>query len=121
MGYGRRLKPFDATVFDSMLPGPHEILRRLPERLIWTPIMMLTAKDGQIGSLVSSNLTQPGGDRLTQSIVVSGFQDLDFVVVCSVDEPVFVVDPPGPVPGQFPLEGFWLSNPGEQVALDLSD
>jgi hypothetical protein len=58
-------------------------------------------------------------DRL--SIVVSSFEDLDFVVVCSVHEPVFIVDPPGPVTGQSPLERFWLSNPGKRVALDFSN
>jgi hypothetical protein len=55
------------------------------------------------------------------SVVVSGFQDLDLVIVCSVHEPMFVVDPPGPIPGQFPFEGFWFSNPCERVALDFSD
>ncbi len=28
------------------------------------------------------------------SVVVSGFEDLDFVIVCAVDDPVFVVDAP---------------------------
>ena len=55
------------------------------------------------------------------SVVVAGFQDLDFVVVCSVDEPMFVVDPPGPIPGQFPFEWFWFSDASEWVALDFTD
>src|SRR5580693_1055952 len=55
------------------------------------------------------------------SIVVSGFQNLDFVIICPVHEPMFVVDPPGPVPRQFPPERFWFSNPRERVALDFSD
>jgi hypothetical protein len=55
------------------------------------------------------------------SVVVSGFQDLDFVIICSVHEPMLVVDPPGPVPGQFPLERFWFSNAHERVTLDFSD
>jgi two-component system OmpR family response regulator len=40
---------FDVIILDIMLPGPsgYEILRRLRERQIWTPILMLTAKDGE--------------------------------------------------------------------------
>jgi hypothetical protein len=53
--------------------------------------------------------------------VVSGFQDLDFIIVCSVDEAMLVVNPPGPVSGQFPLERFWFSDAHERVALDFSD
>jgi len=55
------------------------------------------------------------------SIVVSGFQDLDFVIICSVHEPMLVVDPPGPIPGQLPLERFWFSDTYERVALDFCD
>ena len=40
---------FDVIILDIMLPGPsgYEILRRLRERQVWTPILMLTAKDGE--------------------------------------------------------------------------
>jgi hypothetical protein len=53
--------------------------------------------------------------------VVSGFQDLDFVIVCSIHEPMLVVDPTGPVPGQFTFERFWFPNAKERVALDFRD
>ncbi len=55
------------------------------------------------------------------SVVISGFENLDFGVVCSVHEPMFVVDPPGPVPGQFPFERLWFPDPCEWVALDFPD
>jgi two-component system, OmpR family, response regulator len=40
---------FDAIVVDIMLPGMsgYEIVRRLRARGVWTPIMMLSAKDGE--------------------------------------------------------------------------
>jgi hypothetical protein len=63
----------------------------------------------------------PGETPAGGSVVISGFEDLDLIIVRSVDEPVLVVDPPGPVSGQFPLERFWFSNPCEGVALDFSD
>jgi hypothetical protein len=66
----------------------------------------------------SSNPEQRAGGL---SVVVSSFQDLDFIIVCSVYEPMFVVDAPGPVPGQLPLERLWLSNPSGRVTLDFSD
>ncbi len=39
---------FDVIVLDIMLPGRngYEVLRRLRERNVWTPVLMLTAKDG---------------------------------------------------------------------------
>ena len=39
---------FDVIVLDIMLPGVngYEVLRRLRERDVWTPVLMLTAKDG---------------------------------------------------------------------------
>ena len=39
---------FDAIVIDIMLPGlnGYNVLREIRKRKIWTPIMMLTAKDG---------------------------------------------------------------------------
>lgn len=41
--------PYDAIVLDIMLPGlnGYEVCRRLRDAEIWTPILMLTAKDGE--------------------------------------------------------------------------
>ncbi|MEV6349133.1 response regulator transcription factor [Actinoplanes sp. NPDC051851] len=40
---------YDAIVLDIMLPrlSGYEVCRRLREREVWTPILMLTAKDGE--------------------------------------------------------------------------
>ena len=40
---------FDVIVLDIMLPGlsGYEVLRRLRAREVWTPVLMLTAKDGE--------------------------------------------------------------------------
>jgi two-component system OmpR family response regulator len=40
---------YDAIVLDIMLPGlsGYEVCRQLREREVWTPILMLTAKDGE--------------------------------------------------------------------------
>ncbi len=40
--------PYDVIVLDVMLPGRHgyDVLTNLRQRKIWTPILMLTAKDG---------------------------------------------------------------------------
>ena len=40
---------FDVVVLDIMLPGlsGYEVLRRMRARDIWTPVLMLTAKDGE--------------------------------------------------------------------------
>jgi two-component system OmpR family response regulator len=39
---------FDVIVLDIMLPGlsGYEVLRRMREKEVWAPVMMLTAKDG---------------------------------------------------------------------------
>jgi DNA-binding response OmpR family regulator len=43
-------QPFDAVILDVMLPGLNgfEVCARLREGGIWTPILMLTAKDGEL-------------------------------------------------------------------------
>ena len=40
---------FDVVVLDIMLPGlnGYEVLRRMRTRSVWTPVLMLTAKDGE--------------------------------------------------------------------------
>jgi len=40
---------FDVIVLDIMLPGKHgyQIVRELREREVWTPVLMLSAKDGE--------------------------------------------------------------------------
>jgi len=40
---------FDVVVLDIMLPGysGYEVLRRLRAQDVWTPVLMLTAKDGE--------------------------------------------------------------------------
>ncbi|BAH55688.1 MULTISPECIES: response regulator transcription factor [Rhodococcus] len=40
---------FDVVVLDIMLPGMHgyQILRELRARQVWTPVLMLSAKDGE--------------------------------------------------------------------------
>ncbi|MBU2668003.1 response regulator transcription factor [Actinoplanes bogorensis] len=41
--------PYDVVVLDIMLPGlnGYEVCRQLRERDVWTPVLMLTAKDGE--------------------------------------------------------------------------
>ena len=41
--------PYDVVVLDIMLPGlsGYEVCRQLRQRQVWTPILMLTAKDGE--------------------------------------------------------------------------
>src|SRR5258708_6615853 len=40
---------FDVVVLDIMLPGlsGYEVLRRMRAQRVWTPVLMLTAKDGE--------------------------------------------------------------------------
>ncbi|WP_446666912.1 response regulator transcription factor [Flexivirga sp. B27] len=51
-------EPFDIIVLDIMLPGTHgyDVLRRLREREVWTPILMLTAKDGEFDQVDALDL-----------------------------------------------------------------
>jgi two-component system OmpR family response regulator len=44
-----RERPYDAIVLDILLPGltGYEVCRRLRSSEVWTPILMLTAKDGE--------------------------------------------------------------------------
>lgn len=41
--------PFDVVILDIMLPGHsgYEVLRRMRAQDVWTPVLMLTAKDGE--------------------------------------------------------------------------
>ncbi len=41
--------PYDAIVLDIMLPGlnGYDVLKELRSRKVWTPVLMLTAKDGE--------------------------------------------------------------------------
>ncbi|MGI3779789.1 MAG: response regulator transcription factor [Janthinobacterium lividum] len=41
--------PYDAIVLDIMLPGlnGYDVLKQLRQRKVWTPVLMLTAKDGE--------------------------------------------------------------------------
>ena len=49
---------FDAIVLDIMLPGVHgyDVLRRLRDREVWTPVLMLTAKDGEFDQVDALDL-----------------------------------------------------------------
>ncbi|WP_084727216.1 response regulator transcription factor [Rhodococcoides yunnanense] len=40
---------YDVVVLDIMMPGHsgYEVLRRMRDKQVWTPVMMLTAKDGE--------------------------------------------------------------------------
>lgn len=41
--------PYDVAILDIMLPGKHgyQILQEIRDSKIWTPVLMLTAKDGE--------------------------------------------------------------------------
>lgn len=49
---------FDVVVLDIMLPGIHgyDVLRRLREREVWAPVLMLTAKDGEFDQVDALDL-----------------------------------------------------------------
>lgn len=49
---------FDAIVLDIMLPGVHgyDVLRRLRDHEVWTPVLMLTAKDGEFDQVDALDL-----------------------------------------------------------------
>lgn len=51
-------EPFDVVMLDIMLPGIHgyDVLRRLREREVWTPVLMLTAKDGEFDQVDALDL-----------------------------------------------------------------
>ena len=46
-----RTEPYDAIVLDIMLPGMNgfRVCSALREEQVWTPILMLTAKEGGVG------------------------------------------------------------------------
>ena len=54
---------FDVVVLDIMLPGlsGYQIVRQLRTRQVWTPVLMLSAKDGEYPQLVGS--FQDGQER----------------------------------------------------------
>ncbi len=49
---------FDVVVLDIMLPGHsgYEVLRRMRARSVWTPVLMLTAKDGEYDEIDALDL-----------------------------------------------------------------
>ena len=63
--------PYDAIVLDVMLPGLDgvEVLRRLRAREVWTPVLLLTARDA-VGDRVGG-LDAGADDYLTKPFVFS--------------------------------------------------
>jgi len=53
--------------------------------------------------------------------VESGLENLDFVVVGAVDQPMFVGYPARPVSGQLTLERFRFADAADRIALDLAE
>ncbi len=58
--------PFDVIVLDIMLPklNGYKVLEQLRERSVWTPVLMLTAKDGEYDQTDAFDLG--GDDYLTK-------------------------------------------------------
>jgi DNA-binding response OmpR family regulator len=64
--------PYDVIVLDIMLPqlSGYEVCRQLRQRRIWTPVLMLTAKDGEYDEADALDL---GRRRLPdQTVLVRG-------------------------------------------------
>ena len=63
---------FDVVVLDIMLPGHsgYEVLRRMRAQDVWTPVLMLTAKDGEYDQ---TDAFDPTGEERSA-------QDLDAVI-----------------------------------------
>jgi DNA-binding response OmpR family regulator len=61
-----RENPYDAIVLDIMLPGVngYQVCRSLRELGVWTPILMLTAKDGELD--VAEGLDIGADDYMTK-------------------------------------------------------
>ena len=57
---------YDVVVLDIMLPGlnGYDVLRQLRARQVWTPVLMLTAKDGEWDEV--EGLDTGGDDWLTK-------------------------------------------------------
>src|SRR3954451_18946919 len=59
--------PYDVIVLDIMLPGlnGYDVLKELRNRRVWTPVLMLTARDGEydhtdaLGLVADDYLTNP--------------------------------------------------------------
>ena len=51
-------EPFDVILLDIMLPklSGYEVLRQLRDRQVWTPVLMLTAKDGDYDQIDALDL-----------------------------------------------------------------
>jgi len=64
--------PYDAIVLDVMLPGidGFEVLRGLREREVWTPVLMLTARDAVIDRV--DGLDAGADDYLTKPFSFDG-------------------------------------------------
>src|SRR3546814_9780057 len=60
---------FDALVLDIMLPGKHgyDIVRDLRAQGVWTPILMLSAKDGEYDLADAFDLGDRKSTRLNSS------------------------------------------------------
>jgi two-component system OmpR family response regulator len=71
---------FDVVILDIMLPGHsgYEVLRRMRQQNVWTPVLMLTAKDGEYDETdafdfgADDYLTKPFSFRDRRMTVPSG-------------------------------------------------